>query len=436
MNEKVSTQSYRGARDFYPQDMRIRNYIFNTWKKVCKSYAFEEYDFPIVEPFEVFAAKSGEEVVNEQMFNFEDKGGRKLALRPELTPGTVRMLAQNYYELTKPVKWFMIGNNWRFEKPQRGRGREFYQLEVNIFGIPGPEADFEIIQIITEIMSTFGATNEMYEILLSDRRLIAMLLKDLLQLSEDPAANTRRLMDKYKKMDRYEFIEELQTYGLTNKQALTIEQFLNSDLEELKRIFPQQMLEQNEGYRSLIKLFEMLKNNNLDKYCKFDPSIIRGFDYSDGVVYEVFDKDPKNKRSMFGGERFDKLIQIFGDFELEATGFAMGDVTLKDFLEAWNLMPELKEEKYLVTLWPTQNTEEDQKFRLASNNVARSLRNQGKQVETWLESDVNLGNQLKYANKKEFSFAVMIGPDELGQKQYTVKDLITGGQKTNSLEDL
>ena len=131
MGQRLSTQSYKGARDFYPADMQLENYIFDTWKRVCRSFGFEEYSFPILEPFEIFAAKTGQEIVNEQLYSFEDKGGRKLAIRPELTPGTVRMLAQKYKEIPQPIKWFMIGNNWRFEKPQTGRGREFYQLEAS-----------------------------------------------------------------------------------------------------------------------------------------------------------------------------------------------------------------------------------------------------------------------------------------------------------------
>ena len=144
---KISTQPYKGARDFYPEDMRLRNYIFGKWKRVAKLFGFEEYDFPIVEPFEVFASKSGEEIVNTQLFSFTDRGDRKLAIRPELTPSTVRMIAGKFNEIPKPIKWFMIGNNWRFEKPQKGRGREFYQLEANIFGVPQVEADFEIISL-------------------------------------------------------------------------------------------------------------------------------------------------------------------------------------------------------------------------------------------------------------------------------------------------
>ena len=425
----ISTQPYKGARDFYPEDMRVRNYIFDTWKRVCRSYSFEEYDFPIVEPLETFAAKSGQEVVNEQMFSFEDKSGRKLALRPELTPGTVRMLAQRFKELITPIKWFMIGNNWRYEKAQRGRGREFYQLEVNIFGLKGPEADFEIIQIIIDIMKAFGATESMFSVLLSDRRLISMLLQELLQLDEQTSTQVRRLMDKRSKMEQTDFFTELGNLGLTREQAQKVDDFMNLDLSSITTFFPRQMLEQNQGYQAFSKLFAMLNNNGLGNYCKFDPSIIRGFDYSDGLVYEVFDRNPLNKRSVLGGERFDKLIQIFGDYELEATGFAMGDVTLRDFLEEWQLLPNLQEPKYLVTLWPDNNI----KYRQIQLSIAENLRKQGNIVEIWLEQEVPLNKQLKYADKKAFEYVVIVGEEEVTKGVYTLKNMRTGDQQKVNL---
>src|SRR3989344_8577168 len=209
----ITTQSYRGARDFYPEDMRIQNYIYDTWKRVCRRYGFEQYDFPILEPFELFAAKSGRELVNEQLFSFEDRSGRKLAIRPELTPGTICLLAQKYKQLPKPIKWFMIGNNWRYEKPQTGRGREFNQLEVNIFGIESVEADFEIFSIIVSIMSEFGANQGTYEIRVSDRRLITSLLSDVLNLNEQDQASVRRIMDKKAKLSKDEFITALVSTG-------------------------------------------------------------------------------------------------------------------------------------------------------------------------------------------------------------------------------
>jgi histidyl-tRNA synthetase len=224
--QKLSAQPYKGARDFYPEDMRIQNYIFDTWKKVCCRYGFEQYDFPILEPLEVFSSKTGEEIVNEQLFSFEDKGGRKLAIRPEITPSTVRMIAQKYKEIPQPIKWFMVGSNWRFEKPQLGRGREFYQLEANIFGVSGVEADFEIFSLIIAIMKEFGAKENMFGIRISDRRIVGALLRDDLDLKETTQEKVRRLMDKRNKLNGEDFSLSLKDLGLNSKQIQKIEDFL------------------------------------------------------------------------------------------------------------------------------------------------------------------------------------------------------------------
>ncbi len=428
--QKITTLPYKGARDFFPEDMAIRTYIFETWKTVCKKYGYQEYDFPIVEPLEIFAAKSGEEIVNEQLFSFEDKGGRKLALRPEITPGTVRMIAQRFKELTQPIRWFMIGNNWRFEKPQTGRGREFYQLEVNVFGISDVLADFEIFSLIIDIMKAFGATRDMFELKVSDRRLITALLETTLNLPEELQLKTRRLMDKRLKMEKETFLQELKNIGMTTAQADKIEQFMAADLDNLALAIPEAVLQANLGYIAIKALFKLLKDSKLDQYCTFSPSIIRGFDYSDGLVYEVFDKTPKNKRSMFGGERFDKLIQIFGNFNLPATGFAMGDVTLLEFLQNWNLLPKLvNSTKYLVTLW--QN---DQKYLNTSLTLAQKLRDKGVGCETWLENS-KIEKQIRYAVKKSIDNILILGEEELKNKSVSVKNLTTGSQETKSLED-
>jgi len=420
----LSTQPYKGARDFYPQDMQVENYIFDTWKKVCRSFGFEEYNFPIIEPFEIFASKTGEEIVNEQLYSFEDKGGRKIAIRPELTPGTVRMIAQKYKETPQPIKWFMIGNNWRYEKPQTGRGREFYQLEANTFGLPGVEADFEIFQLIIAIMQAFGAKEEMYQIKVSDRRLVNALLNDVLRLNLEVQSKIRRLMDKREKLSREDFTASLADLGLDESQIKEVEQFVSSDLESLN------VPKDNPGYQSLQKLFGYLKAVGVNGLVGFDASIIRGFDYSDGLVYEVFDNNPNNRRSIFGGERFDKLINIFGDYELSSTGFAMGDYTLLEFLKGWNLLPQFQSEiDYLVAVWPSN----DRKYLIKSLEVADQLRKQGKNVICWLDTNTKLEKQLKYADKKGIPQVVIIGEEELQKGTVTIKSLKTGEQVSETV---
>ncbi|MCC7304156.1 histidine--tRNA ligase [bacterium] len=433
MNQNLlSSQPYKGARDFYPEDMRIRNYIFSTWRKVCELYGFDEYDFPILENLEVFASKSGEEIVGTQLFSFVDKGDRKVAIRPELTPSTVRMIAGRYDQLPKPIKWFMIGNNWRFEKPQKGRGREFYQLEANIFGVPEIEADFEIFSMIIDIMSAFGANESMYRIYFSDRRLISALLNDYLQLDDNKQFVARRLMDKRKKVTEQEFALMLTAAGLTKTQAESIEGFMQCKFESLSKIIPSDILATNNGYSNVQKLEKLLKKFDLMKYCEFDPAIIRGFDYSDGLVYEVFDKNPENRRSMFGGERFDRLINIYGKYDLAATGFAMGDITLQEFLIGWNLLPELATKtQVVVTRFPNSTAQLEE----YTQKIARDLRKAEITVDLYTTGD-KLEKQLKYADKKGIPFVIIAGDDEMQRNVVKLKNLKTKEQKEVTVTDI
>ena len=427
----LNTQPYKGARDFYPEQLRIRNYIFNIWRTICTRYGFEEYDFPILENLEVFASKSGEEIVNTQLFSFEDKGGRKVAIRPELTPSTVRMIADQFNDIPKPIKWFMIGNNWRFEKPQKGRGREFYQLEMNIFGVPEVEADFEIFSAVVDIMKAFGANETMYRIYYSDRRLISLLLQDYLKLSPDKQLAVRRLMDKRKKVEEKEFFDMLSAIGVVDSDAKAVEAFMQSKFDNLNSVIPTELLESNDGYKNVQKLEQLLKKYDLAKFCEFDPAIIRGFDYSDGLVYEVFDKNPENKRSMFGGERFDRLINIYGNYDLAATGFAMGDITLQEFLVGWNLLPKLNTTTdILVTRFPSKDMQ--QELEDYSISIAQKLRKAGKNVDLYPTPD-KLDKQLKYADKKGITLVVIAGEDELSRKVVKIKNLVEKTQEEISI---
>lgn len=428
----LTTQPYKGARDFYPEEMRVRNYIFDTWRKVATRYGFEEYDFPFLENFEVFASKTGEEIVNTQLYSFEDRGGRKVAIRPELTPSTVRMVAARFNELPKPIKWFMIGNNWRFEKPQKGRGREFFQLEMNIFGVSGVEADFEIFSAIIDIMSAFGANETMYRLYYSDRRLITALLNDYLQLPAEKQLAARRIMDRRKKVELQEFYNALTEEGLTQAQAEIVEKFMNSKLADLPSVIPNEILATNEGFKNVQKLEELLTKNDLMKYCEFDPSIIRGFDYSDGLVYEVFDKNPENRRSMFGGERFDRLINIYGNYDLAATGFAMGDMTLLEFLQGWNLLPKLlSTAQVLVTRFASTDASTEE----YSISVARALRAKGINVDLYPTAE-KLDKQLKYADKKAIPYVIIAGEEEVKKGTVVLKNMQAKSQQVISLEDM
>ena len=284
-------------------------------------------------------------------------------------------------------------------------------------------------------MQTFGATSNMFRLKISDRRLISALLQDVLKLEENIQLQTRKFMDKKTKMPEKDFREGLREIGLNEEQTEKVVGFMNSNLEGLPSIIPQNTLYENKGYVAITEVFKLIENAGLKPYCEFDPSIIRGFDYSDGMVYEVFDLSPDNRRSLFGGERFDKLIEIFADVELPSTGFALGDMTLLEFLVGWNLLPHFDSAfDYLVTLWPVENKEESDSYFSISQSYANYLRSKGFKVLTWLEQNTKLEKQLKYADKMGVKNVVLIGPEEIATKSAIIKDLETGKQKQDTIK--
>ncbi len=424
---KLQTQPYKGARDFYPQDMRVRNYIFATWKKVCLSYGYEEYDGPFLEPFEIYAAKSGEELVNEQLYSFTDRGGRVVAIRPETTPTLARMVAQQYKQLARPIRWFTIQNMWRYEKPQRGRLREFFQLNFDLFGPSGIEADFEIVSLAIDIMLAFGASAQMFEIKLGNRKLTDAVLEKL-GVSADKKKTVRKLIDKSPKISPDELTEFLKTDGgLSQDQAKRVKEYLQDPQNMVKALLE----EGSEGAKEVTDLLNLATAFGKNQFIKFDPAIVRGLDYYTGNVFEQFDKNPQNTRAMYGGGRYDTLVEEFVNEKLPGVGAAVGDVTMLNFLTDWQLLPSFPTlTSYLVTLWPAENPADRQKFLELTLRTAEKLRADGKIVETWLESNTKLEKQLKYADKKGIENVVIIGPEELAKNELIVKNMRNGEQST------
>jgi histidyl-tRNA synthetase len=303
---KLSTESYKGVRDFYPEDMAIQNYIFGIWRKVSEGCGYSEYGASILEPAELYRAKSGEELVNDQMFTFTDKGDREVALRPEMTPTLARMVAAKRRSLKFPLRWYSIPNLFRYEKPQRGRKREHWQLNCDVMGIAGIEAEVEIISLAYKIMKAFGAEEKDFVIKINDRKkLEATLLSN--GVTQENIPSVFRMLDKKGKIPDEEYTSELEKLGV-NLSVLA---------------------------SGIVSLDEYKKSgmNNVE----FDPSIVRGFDYYTGMVFEVFDTNPENRRSLFGGGRYDNLLEIFGEEPVPTVGFGMGDITIRDFLETHNL---------------------------------------------------------------------------------------------------
>jgi histidyl-tRNA synthetase len=423
---KISTQPYKGARDFYPEELKIRSYIFETWRKVCKRYGYEEYDGPFIESLELYEAKSGEELVNEQLYSFIDKGERKVAIRPEMTPTLSRMVANKHKELVKPIRWFSIPNLWRYEKPQKGRLREHYQLNVDTFGNTGVEADFEIISLLINIMREFGAKETMFEVRINNRRLMEDIYKKL-EIPEDKYKKVGKAIDKKPKISHEDFVSLLkETTALPDSTIDTLCQFFSN---------PQKLLSElenmSEGAREVKRLLELLSYIGLDKYARYEPTIMRGLDYYTGNVFEIFDLNPTNSRAISGGGRYDDLVELFIDEKIPGVGFGMGDVTMKDFLETWKLIPELPTTcEYLVTVWPS----EKKVYLKASLEIANALRNKKKETLLWLETNSKLDKQLKYADKKGVSKVIIIGEQEIADGTVTIKNLKDRSQTVKTLE--
>ena len=420
----LSTQPYKGARDFYPEDKRIQKYVFNVMRRVAEKFGYEEYDAPLLEPLEIYAAKSGEEIVNEQTYIFIDRGGRKVAIRPEMTPSVSRMVAARRQELAYPLRWYSIPSNWRYERPQRGRSREFWQLNIDLFGVEGIEAEQEVITLADAVMQAFGAKRSQYTIKLNSRKLINACLEEYLKLSQSQTREIIKLIDRMPKMAEGEFrpqaeaiLNQNQIKGGSLKKLLELVKA--DDIKDL----PEELYKHS-SVTELKKLINLLETNGI-KNVEYDFSVMRGLDYYTDIVFEVVDTDPENNRSMFGGGRYDGLVGMFGVEPLPTVGFGMGDVTLQNFLQSHQLMPAIKTETDVYVVIVGEVIEESQK-------VISELRENGLNVAVDI-SGRKPAAQIKSAVKKGVGYCIFIGKDDLVKQRYNVKDLATGDEKNLSI---
>jgi histidyl-tRNA synthetase len=420
----LSTQPYKGARDFYPEDKRLQKYMFNTLRDVVEKFGYEEYDAPILEPLDLYLAKTGEEIVNEQTYTFEDRGGRRVAIRPEMTPTVSRMVAAKRQELAYPLRWYSIPNLWRYERPQRGRLREHWQLNVDLFGLAGTEAEHEIILLVDQILKTFGATHDMYTIRLNSRKLTDALLRDYLKLDQVRAYSIAKLIDRKDKINHAAFVAEVDAlFSPSEREEGDAHKLL--DVLKVKKLsdLPEE-LKNHAAAQELQRLLDLLKDSGVAN-AEFDPSLMRGFDYYTDIVFEVFDNHPDNNRSLFGGGRYDGLVGLFGVEPVPTIGFGMGDVTLANFLEIHNLLPPIRTETdlYVVLVGAV--------FEKAQKPIAE-LREMGLNLAVDL-SGRKIGAQIKTAEKKGIHYIVTIGAKELEDEQFPLKNLMTGVEETHSL---
>jgi histidyl-tRNA synthetase len=420
----LSTQPYKGARDFYPEDKRVQKYMFQTIRKVVEKYGYEEYDAPILEPTELYASKTSDEIVSEQTYTFEDRGGRSVTIRTEMTPTVSRMVAAKRQELAYPVRWYSIPNLWRYERPQRGRLREFWQLNADIFGVDGIEADHEIIAVADAVMQGFKAKRDMYMIKISSRRLTDTLFHDILKLSTTQSEMLAKLIDRMHKMDYAEFVGLVEAIFRPSQREKGTPELLAFLQAKTFEEIPSE-LAKSEPAQELKKLMDLLAASGITNVA-FDPTVMRGFLYYTDIVFEVFDTDPKNNRSMFGGGRYDGLVGLFGVQPVSAVGFAMGDVTLQNFLESHGLMPQFKPETdlYVVLIGDVYQ---------GAQAMLLNLRKMGLKVAVDM-SGRKADKQIKSAVKQGVRYALFIGDKELSSGRYMFKDLKTGTEERHSAE--
>ena len=419
----MKTKALPGFRDFYPDDLALRAHIFRTWRTVATGYGFEEYDGPPLEPLDLYTAKSGDEIVG-QLYSFTDKGDRNVALRPEMTPTLARMVAAHAGQLRKPVRWFSIPQLFRYERQQRGRLREHFQLNCDLIGEAGPLADAEIIGLAIDVMRAFGLGPTDFRVKVSDRRVIAALL-GALGLNEDQSAVMYQVLDKFLRVPEEVSMSRLAEAGIPAKK---VESILG-----LSRSGNWEKLEGEAGFNAALgalgplrEVKAALEAMGLGDYVDLDLSVVRGLAYYTGTVFELFDTK-RTMRAICGGGRYDNLLEAIGGVELPAIGFGMGDVVLADLLKDKGLAPA---EPSSIDVFLAFITQEDVPHILA---LTHELRDAGLRVEYALSPQA-VGKQLKLADSRNARIAVVLGPDERARGEIVIKDLQSGSQETVPLK--
>ncbi|MFZ1360829.1 MAG: histidine--tRNA ligase [Candidatus Saccharimonadales bacterium] len=420
----LSSQPYKGTRDYYPDDKRVQNYIFSTWKRVVELHGYEEYGAPTIEPLDIYAAKSGQELVNEQTYAFTDRGGRNVAIRPEMTPSISRMVAARRQELGYPARLYSIANFMRYERPQRGREREFWQLNTDIFGVEGALAEAEMIGLANEIMQAFGANDTMYTIRINNRNLITVMLTQYLHLDGVQSQLMMKLLDRKDKMPVDEFQRQASdifdpTIAHSSMKKLDVLLTARSMAD-----MPDEVQASPAG-AEVGELFGLLHRFGITN-AVFDAGLMRGLDYYTGTVFEVFDTDPENNRSLFGGGRYDGLVGLFGVEPIATVGMAPGLTTTELFLRSHELLPDLNSTTE-VGIVVIDNTYEQ------AIAFAQQLRTEGVRVAVDI-SGRKMDKQIKAILKKNIPFMVFVGENELASGMYPFKDTKTTNEETLSAE--
>lgn len=412
--KKLSTESYKGVRDFYPEDMAILQYIFDTWAATAESFGYEHYDASVLEPSDLYKSKGAEneEMVNEQTYTFIDRGDREVTLRPEMTPTVARMVAGKRRELSYPVRWYSIPNLFRYERPQKGRLREHWQLNCDMFGATDYTADVEVIALAHAIMMNFGAEDEMFEIRVNDREEMRTKYKEYGIENIEKQDEITRLNDRF--------------YKISVKEYKTALKEIVKDVTIVDSIYTLVSGGNTSDTNQVVGGLKALGIENV----KIDRSIARGFNYYTGTIFEIFDVSGENNRSMLGGGRYDNLTEMFGGEAISGIGFGMGDVTMRDFLTTHNLLTANSTAPTLMIV-PMETT-----HNLEAQKIAQEFR-QVAGIDVAVDiSTKKLGKKIADAGEKMVEYVIVIGDNEIKDNAYTLKHLHSDIKVTGTISEL
>jgi len=415
MAKNLDTESYKGTRDFYPEDMAVQRYIFDTWARTAELFGFERYDASILEPSELYKSKGAEneELVNEQTYTFTDRGDREVTLRPEMTPTVARMIVGRRRDLSFPVRWYSIPNLFRYERPQRGRLREHWQLNCDIFGVSDYSADVELISLAYHTLLAFGATPDMFEIRINNREEMRELFNEKVTNDAEKQNKITKLTDRYHKISNDEYRSELNL--IVGEEAT----------QEVISI-----IESHETGKKSSLLLTALHDLGIHNV-RIDRTLARGFDYYTGTIFEIFDTSEENNRALMGGGRYDNLTELFGGEAITGVGFGMGDVTMHDFLKTHGLL----EGKVLTTAPTLVVLPLEQEFNIEGEKIAHTFRSA--RVRTSVDlSDKKIGKKIGNASDAGSRYILVVGADEVASQTFTLKELSTQNETIGPLSNL
>lgn len=416
MNDRtpLETEPYKGVRDFYPADWARLQHIFETVRTTLVLHGFEEYNASPLERSELYERKTSEEIVNDQTYTFEDRGGRRVTLRPEMTPSLARMIAGKRRELVFPARWFSIGNRFRYERPQKGRLREFYQIDVDLVGIEGVREEGEAVVMASKILTALGAKNEDFQIRINSRKMLNAA-GAAAGLTEEQTSAYLALLDRKEKMEAAAFEAERDQFRKEGRDPLEVIEAHDDAATEA-------------AYQELQQLIAAFGERGMTNVV-FSPATVRGFLYYTGIVFEVFDTDPVNPRALLGGGRYDGLVAMFGGDALPAVGFAIGDTVLADFLETHGYLPEITSSTTVYLGTPSESDI------AAAQALAEELRAQG--VATLVNtSSKALGDQVKEAVRRSIPYFIAVGAEEASSGSFRVKELAKSSEETVTRSEL